>query len=130
MIKSFAVLVLALLVLAAGTAPVQAVQSVIHGPYSAIEMDPEIVKAITTENGDLYVRISQEYRDQSFVVKISDEYLADYRQWLNGDSKMPVRVYRSRDHDKQGYTYRINTTARYVEYWMNGDLILHLKRTD
>jgi len=130
MIKWLAVFILTLLVFVAGTAPVRAVESLFHGPYSAIEMDPEIVKGITTENGDIYVRISRPYRDRSFVVKISDEYLADYRQWLNGDSKMPVRVYRSKDHDKQGCTYRINTTARYVEYWMNGDLILHLRRTD
>ncbi len=41
---------------------------------------------------------------------------------------MPIKVYHTQKKNKQGYTYRINTSAKFVEYWTNGELILLLER--
>jgi hypothetical protein len=56
--------------------------------------------------------------------------MESYRTWLNGGMEMPIKVYQSQKRNKQGHTYRVNTSAKFVEYWFNGELILHLERLE
>lgn len=107
---------------------VQAQQGAKYGTFSAIMMDQDVVDHVLTEGNDLYVKVHRDYWDAEFIVKISNENMASYRQWLSGDWEFPINVYRSQQKGKQGYTYRINSAARYVEYWTGGKLILHLER--
>lgn len=99
-----------------------------YGTFSAIKMDQDVVEHVLTEGNDIYVKVTRDYWDAEFVVKISNENMSSYRNWLNGEWEYPVKVYRSQQKGKQGYTYRINTGARFVEYWTGGRLILHLER--
>lgn len=98
------------------------------GPFSALVIDEGVIQDVVTEGNDIYVKVSEEYRDREFAVKISDENMARYRNWQDGGPVMRVKVYRTDAQGKQGYTYRINTTAPYVEFWMGEKLILHLNR--
>ncbi len=107
-------------------ATVQAQQGA--GTFSAIKMDQDVVDHVLTEGNDIYVKVQPDYWDAEFIVKISNENMASYRQWLNGSSEYPTQVYRSNQKGKQGYTYRINTGAKYVEYWTGGKMVLHLMR--
>lgn len=99
-----------------------------YGDFSALYMDRNVVEDFFVQGNDIYVKVDKAYRQENFTVKISNEHMAGYRTWLSGDEEMPVKAYRSQMHNRQGYTYRVNTTARYVEYWTNGKLVLHLER--
>ncbi|MGD2126497.1 MAG: hypothetical protein PVG99_10475 [Desulfobacteraceae bacterium] len=107
---------------------IRAQEGASYGPFSAIKMDSEVVVDVLAEANDIYVKVAESYWDADFTVKISNDYMTSYRQWLSGAWEMPVKVYRSHKRNKQGYTYRINTAAKFVEYWMDGRLVLHLER--
>jgi hypothetical protein len=98
------------------------------GDFSALKMDKEVVDEVLPQGNDIYVKINQAHWDAAFQVKISDENQSGYRKWSSGEDEMTVKVYQSQKENRQGYTYRINTAAKYVEYWMDGKLVLHLER--
>ncbi|MBU2499279.1 MAG: hypothetical protein KKE57_10285 [Proteobacteria bacterium] len=98
------------------------------GPFSAIKMDRAVVEDVLAQDNDIYVKVTKDYWNKDFVVKISNEDMAYYRTWFNGQPEMSAKVYRSQQHNLQGYTYRINTAARFIEYWVDGNLVLHLER--
>ncbi len=100
-----------------------------YGDFIALSMDKEVVDRVFSEDNDIYVKIHKGYWDADFIVRLSNANQMDYRPWLNGELDRVVKVYRSQQTDKQGYTYRINTSARFVEYWMGERLVLHLERT-
>jgi len=107
---------------------IQAQEQAQFGDFFALEMDKEIVGHVLSEGNDIYVKITKDYWDASFTVRISNANRTDYRTWLDGASDRRVNVYRSQQTDKQGYTYRINTRAKFVEYWVGDRLVLHLER--
>lgn len=106
--------------------PAQAQQ---YGPFTALSVDKQVVEDVFAQGDDIYVKIDNQFQNATFSVKISDENKSHYRTWLNGQDEMQVKVYQSQNKNREGYTYRINTTAKYVEYWMDGKLVLHLERT-
>jgi hypothetical protein len=99
-----------------------------YGDFIALSMDKEVVSGVFSEGNDIYVKIHKAYWDADFIVRLSNANQMDYRPWLNGELDRVVKVYRSQQTDKQGYTYRINTVAKFVEYWVGDRLVLHLKR--
>ena len=99
------------------------------GDFSAIKMDKEVVEDVFTQGNDIYVKINKAYWGADLKVKISNENMSRYRKWSSGEEEMTVKVYQSQKENRQGYTYRVNTAAKYVEYWMDGKLVLHLERT-
>ena len=108
----------------------QAQNSTIYWPFTVLSVNETIVEDVVIEGDDIYVKVSQDFWDIYVTVKLSNEYMEGYRSWLNGDMEMPIKVYRSQKRNKQGHTYRINTSAKFVEYWYNGELILHLERLE
>jgi hypothetical protein len=72
--------------------------------------------------------VPPDLRSATFTVKVADSNMADYRKWYDGTSEMTVKVYQGQQTDKQGYTYRVSTTAKYIEYYLDGKLILQLER--
>lgn len=107
---------------------VQTQEQTQFGAFSALEMDKEVVDHVFNEGNDIFVKITEDYWDASFTVKISNANRMDYRTWLDGALDRQVNVYQSQQKGKQGYTYRINTRAKFVEYWMADRLVLHLER--
>ena len=99
------------------------------GDFSAIKLDKEVVEDVFTQGNDIYLKISKAHWGATFKVKLSNENMSGYRKWSTGEDEMTVKVYQSQKENRQGYTYRINTAAKYVEYWMDGKLVLHLERT-
>ena len=104
--------------------------STIYWPFTVLSVNEAIVQDVVIEGDDIYVKISEDYWYIDVTVKLSNEYMESYRTWLNGGMEMPIKVYRSQKRNKQGHTYRINTSAKFVEYWYNGELILHLERLE
>ncbi|MBF0238483.1 MAG: hypothetical protein HQM12_12325 [SAR324 cluster bacterium] len=100
-----------------------------YGEFVPILLKQEVVEDINIKDNDLMIKIREPYREKDVIVKISDAQLAQYRYWLNnGQTEFPIRTYRG--GDRQGYTYRIRTSAAYIEYWIDDELVLHLKRKD
>jgi hypothetical protein len=100
-----------------------------YGPFTALSVDKQVVEDVFAQGNDIYVKINNQFQNATFSVKISNENKSHYRTWVNGQDEMQVKVYQSQKENRQGYTYRISTTAKYVEYWMDGKLVLHLERT-
>jgi hypothetical protein len=98
------------------------------GPFKALKLDAQVVEDVRVEGDNVYVKVQPGSRSASFTVKIADGNMADYRKWHDGSPEKAVKVYQSRQTDKQGYTYRVNTAARYIEYYLEGRLILQLER--
>jgi hypothetical protein len=101
-----------------------------HGGFSVLEIDRNVVEDVFVQGNDIYLKVDKARWEDDFTVKISNENMAGYRTWLGGEEEMPVKVYRSPKENRQGYTYRTNTEAKYVEYWTNGKLVLHLERIE
>jgi hypothetical protein len=99
-----------------------------YGPYEVLSVDKAVVEDVLVEGNDIYVKVSPGYWVSEFIVKGSAAKNELYTTWANGTKEMPVKVYQSQAKNKQGYTYRINTAAKYVEYWLAGKMVLHLMK--
>lgn len=99
------------------------------GPYEAIVRDANIVHDVKVEeDGNVFLRLNPAFRDKELRVRISMQKGPPYRQWLNGEEELVSPAFAGKEPG--GWTDRVKTTARYIEYWMDGELILHLfKRT-
>jgi hypothetical protein len=100
-----------------------------YGPFTALSLDKQVVEDVFTQGNDIYVKINKNFWNATFTVKISNGNKSGYRTWSNGRDEMHVKVYESQNENRQGYTYRVHTTAKYVEYRMDGKMVLHLERT-
>jgi hypothetical protein len=118
--------VLALIIMAPLT--VQAQDKATYGPFTALKLDAQIVEDVRVEGDNIYVKVHPDARSANFTVKVADQNMADYRKWYNGTHEMVVKVYQGPKDGKQGHTYRVSTTAPYIEYYLDGKLILQLKR--
>ena len=110
------------------SAAVQAQEGTPFGPFTALKMDQRVVEGVVVDGDDLYVKVAQGFWGASFTVKISNQNGADYRKWSGDQTERVVKVYQSPKANKQGHTYRINTSAKYIEFYTEGNLVLHLER--
>ena len=99
-----------------------------YGDFTAIQIDQEIVKDVVHEENDIYVKLDPSYRNKEIAVRISDAKLKGYRTWADGEIEKSVKIYNSNRNNKKDYTYRINTAANFVEYWIDEKLVLHLEK--
>ena len=60
---------------------VQAQEQIQFGDFSALQMDKEVVDHVFSEGNDIYVKITEDYWDASFTVRISNANRTDYRTW-------------------------------------------------
>ena len=99
------------------------------GPYEAVAFDPSIVHDVKVEeDGDVSIQLKPERKEKELVVKISDGYFARYREWWHGGYELVSPA--GQGKQPYGWTDYVNTAARYIEYRMDGDVFLHLKRRE
>ena len=97
------------------------------GDWIPILMKNNYVEKVTVEGNSIMVKLAPPYREKAIIVRISDGERSQYRYWLNnGKIDFPVKVYRT--GEKEGYTYRIHTSANFLEYWDGETLFLHLTK--
>jgi hypothetical protein len=108
---------------------VQAQEPPKFGPFIALKMDKQVVEGVVVDEDNVYVKVAKDFWNASFTVKISNKNGADYRKWSGDKTEMLVRVYQTDKVNKQGYTYKINSSAKFIEYHEDGKLVLQLERT-
>jgi hypothetical protein len=108
---------------------VQAQEPPKFGPFIALKLDKQVVEGVVVEEDNVYVKVDKDFWNASFTVKISNKNGADYRNWFGDKTEMVVKVYQTDKVNKQGYTYKINSSARFIEYHMDGRLVLQIERT-
>jgi len=96
------------------------------GAYAAIYMDRNVVKDVIVQGKDIYVKIAS---IGNITVKKSNAFKAAYSKWYQSGFVKEVGISNAtRRNNKKGYTWRINTSAKFIEYYVNGRMVLHLKR--
>ncbi len=77
---------------------------------------------------NVYLQLYPAHKDKELVVKISNERFSSYREWVHGGLELvsPANAGKT----PYGWTDWVQSKARYIEYWMDGEIFLHLKRTD
>lgn len=124
--KKFFVAALALVFLFPFAVPAQ--EGTKFGPFTALKIDKQVVEGVVVDGDSLYVKVAKDFWGASFTVKISNKNGADYRKWSGDKTEMVVKVYQGPKADKQGHTYRIATSAKYIEFYKEGKLVLQLER--
>ena len=101
----------------------------VFGPYQAIAINRNIVNDVKVdEEMNVHLQLFPAHKDKQLVVKISNERFSSYREWVHGGHELVSPA--NAGKPSYGGTDWVQTEARYIEYWMDGDVFLHLKRRD
>lgn len=99
------------------------------GPYQAIGINRGIVRDVKVDDElNVYLQLYPAHKDKELVVKISDERFSKYRKWVHGGLELVSPA--NSGKTPFGWTDWVQTKAKYIEYWMDGEIFLHLKRAD
>lgn len=97
------------------------------GPYAALTINSEVVRGVKVDEADkIWLLLNPEYRERELIVKISNEEGASYRKWFNGTEELISPANQGKQANE--WTDWIRTEAAYIEYWMSGQKVLHLKK--
>jgi len=99
------------------------------GPYTVLDRNAEIVKDVkVTDTGRIYLLLNPKHKEKEIVLKNSQQFKSGYRNWYNGEKELISQANQGKAPNE--FTDWVVTSANYVEYYMDGDLILHLAKTD
>ena len=99
------------------------------GPYEARVMNCEIVRDVKVDAElNVWLQLEIPYKDKELTVRISNEPGRSYRKWWHDqyDLVSPANA----GKEPLGWTDRVQVKARFIEYWMDGQMFLHLERVD
>lgn len=106
------------------------------GPYEALVYDDKILQNVVVKppEATVYLLLNPAYKDREIQIKISSEPFKNYRRWFAGqntreDGFVLVSPANSAKAPNE-LTDWLRTSAPYIEYYMNGELFLHLKRVE
>jgi len=103
--------------------------SEIFGPYTALVRNGDIVKNVkVNESGRVYLLLNSDHKDKEIILKNSSYNKSGYRNWFNGELELVSPANQGKAPNE--YTDWVDTTANYIEYYMEGQLILHLAKTE
>lgn len=108
---------------------VQREEMPMFGPYEAIAINREVVRDVKVDNElNIYLQLFPAHKDKELIVKISNERFSGYREWVHGGLVLvsPANAGKT----PYGWTDWVQAKAKYIEYWMDGEIFLHLKRAD
>lgn len=98
------------------------------GPFEAITFNASILRDVkyVAEENNVYLQLFPAHKEKELVVKLSNDYFASYREWHHGGYELVSPA--NQGKTPYGWTDFVNTSANYIEYWMDGEVFLHLKR--
>ncbi len=101
----------------------------VFGLYEAIAINRQVVRDVKVDKElNVYLQLFPAHKDKELVVKISNERFSSYREWVHGGFELvsPANAGKT----SYGWTDWVQSKAKYIEYWMDGEIFLHLKRAD
>lgn len=99
------------------------------GPYEALTISEEIIRGVKVDDdGKIWLLLNPDYLDKQITLKISSRNGADYRKWHTGEYELISPT--GQDKRPNQWTDWIRTQSRFIEYWMDGNLILHLQKVE
>lgn len=103
--------------------------SVRFGPYEALEINSDVVRGVKVDDGNaIWLLLNPAYKEKELIVKLSNEKDAGYRKWENGSFELVSPANQGKQANE--WTDWVRTKSNYIEYWMDGVLILHLKKVE
>lgn len=98
----------------------------VFGAWEAIAFDGAVVQNVRVSGDDIFIMLQPDHKDDQLTMKISMQKGAPYRKWFTGDEVLVAQENSGRAANT--WTDRIQTSAKYIEYYAGGKLFLHLKR--
>ncbi len=100
------------------------------GPFEAVTFNATILRDVkyVPEENNVYLQLFPAYKDKEIIVKLSNSYFASYREWNHGGFELVSPA--NQGKAPYAWTDFVNTSANYIEYWMDGEVFLHLKRVN
>ena len=99
------------------------------GPYTALARNGEVVKDVKiTDNGRIYLLLNPAHKEKEIILKNSNFFRDGYRNWFDGKKELISPANQGKAPNE--YTDWVETTGNYIEYYLDGDLILHLVKTE
>lgn len=89
-----------------------------------LTQDESVVKKVRSEGNNVWIKLAPNHLSDSITVRISDKNGDFYRTWFNNQQDLVSAGFRG----KNTWSDRVQTSARYIEYWHNNRLVLHLER--
>lgn len=86
--------------------------------------DETVIESVRSEGNNVWIKLNPEYVADSITVRISDQNKASYRTWFNNEQDLMSIGTRN----KNAWSDRVETQAKFIEYWHNNLLVLHLER--
>lgn len=97
------------------------------GPYVALTRVAEIVEDVTIdEQGAIYLLLNPTHKEKEIILKNSSAYKEGYRKWFNGQYELVSPANQGKAPNE--YTDWVETSGNYIEYYMDGQLVLHLAK--
>ena len=104
-------------------------ESEIYGPYTAVIRGGEIIRDLEIAgHGSIYPLLNLDHKEKEIVLKNSNFFKSGYRNWFDGMRELvsPLSQWKAPNE----YADWVETPGNYVEYYMEGKLILHLANTE
>lgn len=101
-------------------APVHAEQNL----FNVLAQDTNLVRDVRSEGDNVWIKLAAANLDDEITVRISNKDKDFYRPWFTGSVDLVSKGFRGNDV----WSDRVQTGANFIEYWHNGELVLHLQR--
>jgi hypothetical protein len=99
------------------------------GPYEAVEINPDVIRGVKVDDENrIWLLLNPKYKEKELVLRISNRKGAGYRDFENGEKELISPA--NQGKRAHAWTDWLRTEATYVEYWMDGRMILHLKKVE
>ena len=100
--------------------PVHAEQNL----FNVLSQDTNRVRDIRSEGDNIWIKLAPANLADEIIVRISNQNKDFYRPWFTGSMDLESKGFRGSDV----WSDRVQTGASYIEYWIDGALVLHLQR--
>ena len=89
-----------------------------------LAQEESIVTAVRTEGNNIWIKLGKDHLSDVISVRISNQNQESYRTWFNGSTDLVS----SGSRRSGAWSDRVQTSANFVEYWLEDKLVLHLVR--
>lgn len=92
--------------------------------FNVLTQDKSIVSSVRSEGSDVWIKLTPNHVDDTVTVRISNKNRDFYRNWFNDSVDLVSTGFRGNDV----WSDRVQTNSNFIEYWVDGVLVLHLER--